>query len=345
MFSQPSPSDMNAIPASPRRSLRNGLAACIAVASAAGCIALIPGMETQGFGWLPLAVAMGIITGNLWPGLPAGGQAGLTLARGTLMRTGIALYGLRIGMDELGSVGWSGLLMALAIVVSTLVLARLLGRWLGLDSQCALLVGCGSAICGAAAVAAADSVIGARARHVSAAVMAVVVFGTLGMYLLPVLRPVSGLSDASFGMWVGLTVHELGHVVAGAAAAGPDAAAGALVEKMMRVMMLAPVVMVLAALLPRAGGEVSQRSGPPVFLYGFVCMMALNACQLLPDGLHAAGSTAAQMLLAIGLAALGINTRLADMLQAGWRVWVLAALLWGYLLLAGFGLVTLADGS
>jgi uncharacterized membrane protein YadS len=74
-------------------------------------------------------------------------------------------------------------------------------------------------------------------------------------------------------------------------------------------------------------------------------MMALNACQLLPDGLHAAGSTAAQMLLAIGLAALGINTRLADMLQAGWRVWVLAALLWGYLLLAGFGLVTLADGS
>ncbi|WP_374335595.1 YeiH family protein [Methyloversatilis sp.] len=323
-------------------SLVTGLAVSLAVAASSALMASLPGMAASGFGWLPLAVALGIVAGNLWPSLPARGAEGFRLARGTLMRAGIALYGLRIGMDELGGVGWSGLAMALAIVFTTLVLALALGRRLGLTTQLALLIGCGSAICGAAAVAAADSVINARARHVSAAVLAVVVFGTLGMYLLPLLRPLSGLDDLSFGLWVGLTVHELGHVVAGAASAGPAAAASALVEKMMRVMLLAPVIMCIAA---GVGVSSQRRAGVPLFMYGFVSVVALNASGLLPGEVHTAGATVAQALLATGLAALGANTRLADMARAGWRVWVLASLLWFWLLFAGFCLVSLGAAS
>jgi uncharacterized integral membrane protein (TIGR00698 family) len=326
-------------------SLPTGLAASVAVAGASAVLSVTPGAAAHGFGWLPLAVALGIVVGNLWPSLPSRGAAGFSLARGTLMRAGIALYGLRIGIDELGRVGWSGLLMALVIVLSTVGLALALGRRLGLDPQVAVLIGCGSAICGAAAVAAADSVIGARARHVSAAVLAVVVFGTLGMYLLPLLRPLTGLSDPSFGLWVGLTVHELGHVVAGAAAAGPEAAATALVEKMMRVMLLAPVVMLIAVRWRSGDTSGSRSPGVPLFLCGFIAMMALNASGLLPAWLHALGAEAAQALLAVGLAALGANTRMADMAQAGWRVWVLAALLWIWLLVAGLGLVRLGAPS
>lgn len=342
MFSAHTPEPVTAAAAAPSsRGIAGGLVACTAVAALAALVAAQPGMTARGLGWLPLAVALGIVAGNLWPALPVRGAAGLALARGPLMRAGIALYGLRVGIHELGSVGWSGLAMALFIVMSTLALARAAGRRLGLDAQCALLIGCGSAICGAAAVAAADSVIGARARHVSAAVLAVVVFGTSGMYLLPLLQSASGLSDASFGMWVGLTVHELGHVVAGAAAAGPAAAAAALVEKMMRVMLLAPVVMLIAARMNAGRSGAARMPAVPGFLYGFALMIALNAAQLLPGWLQSFGGELAQALLAAGLAALGANTRLADMAGAGWRVWALATLLWIYLLLAGFALVSL----
>jgi uncharacterized membrane protein YadS len=195
-------------------------------------------------------------------------------------------------------------------------------------------------------VAAADSVIGARARHVSAAVMAVVVFGTLGMYLLPVLRPVSWLErcvvrscgwDSQCTSSVTSWPEPL--------RPGPMQRPVRWSRKMMRVMMLAPVVMLIAVRWRSGDTSGSRSPGVPLFLCGFIAMMALNASGLLPAWLHALGAEAAQALLAVGLAALGANTRMADMAQAGWRVWVLAALLWIWLLVAGLGLVRLGAPS
>lgn len=310
-----------------------GLAACIGIAALAALLASLPGVSAHGLGWLPLAMALGIVAGNVWPSLPVQGVVGLGVARTLLMRTGIALYGLSIGIDELTQMSWSTPVMALLIVVSTLVLALWIGRRLGLDTQCALLIGMGSAICGAAAVAATESVIGGRPRYVSAAVAAVVVFGTLGMYLLPLLYPFMHLSASSFGLWIGLSVHELGHVVAAASMVGPGAEASALMEKMLRVFLLAPAVICVALYDGRNKG----RSGGfkvPLFLWGFVAAIFLNALGVLPAWLHAAGVLLAQALLALGLAALGASTRLSDIRQAGSRVWILAGLLWLHLLLS-----------
>lgn len=328
----------------PNPGIRIGLSGCVAISFAAAMLAGIPGMAANGLGWLPLAVALGMIVGNLWPTLPERGRAGLAIARGPLMRTGIALYGLHVGVDALASVGWAGPLMALLIVASTLALAVLIGGWLGLDRHLSLLVGSGSGICGAAAIAATDSVLGAQSRHVSSAVAAIVVFGTLGMYLLPLLYPFIGLSAASFGVWIGLTVHELGHVVAAAAAVGPDAAASALIEKMLRVMLLAPAVVAIAIYEGRAAG---RRGGfhLPLFLWGFMAAVATNASGLLPAAVHAAGALAAQALLGVGLAALGASTRFCDIRAAGGRVWMLAAALWIYLLLGSLLLIQLLTSS
>lgn len=319
--------------------VRLGLSACAVITLSAAALAAIPALGRHGLGWLPLAVALGMLIGNLWPALPERGRAGLALARGPLMRAGIALYGLRIGMDEFAAVGWSGAVMALIVVASTLMLALQCGRRLGLDRHSALLIGAGSAICGAAAVAAADGVLGARARQVSAAVAAVVLFGTLGMYLLPLLYPVLGLPAADFGLWIGLTVHELGHVVAAASAVGPEAASAALIEKMLRVMLLAPAVVWIAWLDGRGSGAGRMRL--PFFLWAFIAAIALNAAGVLPPVVQAAGGELAQLLLAAGLAALGAATRFTDVRAAGGRVWLLAAVLWAYLLLAGLGMVNL----
>ncbi|NMG66943.1 putative sulfate exporter family transporter [Azoarcus indigens] len=333
--------------------LRFGLAGCLLITLAAAALAAVPAFARHGLGWLPLAVALGMVAGNLWPRLPAGGAAGIALARGPLMRAGIALYGLRIGADDLALVGWSGVAMAALMVASTLGLAQVLGRRLGLDRDSALLVGCGSAICGAAAVAAADGVLGARARAVSAAVAAVVVFGTLGMYLLPLLHPLLagllGLGDAAFGLWLGLTVHELGHVVAAAAAVGPGAEASALIEKMMRVMLLAPAMVWLALRCGRpqaeqatAAAKAARRPGLPLFLWAFIAAIVLAVSGALPQAVMNWGGVLAQLLLAVGLAGLGAATRLADIRQAGGRVWLLAALLWAWLLAAGLFMVVIA---
>jgi len=323
----------------PAPGVRLGLCGCAAITLAAASLAAIPALGRQGLGWLPLAVALGMLVGNLWPALPERGHAGLALARGPLMRAGIALYGLRIGVDEFAAVGWAGMLMALVIVASTLLLAQGLGRRLGLDPHSALLIGAGSAICGAAAVAAADGVLGARTRQVSAAVAAVVLFGTLGMYLLPLLHPLLGLSDAAFGLWAGLTIHELGHVVAAASAVGPDAASTALIGKMMRVLLLAPAVLWIGYIGGR-GAAGGGRMRVPFFLWAFFGAIALNAAGLLPVAVQSAGAALAQLLLAVGLAALGAATRFSDVRAAGGRVWLLAALLWAYLLVAGLGMVS-----
>ncbi|QID19311.1 putative sulfate exporter family transporter [Nitrogeniibacter mangrovi] len=323
----------------PPPGVRLGLFACVGITFLAAMLAAIPAMGRHGLGWLPVAVALGMVVGNLWPDLPTRGRDGLALARGPLMRAGIALYGLRIGIDEFAAVGWGGALAAVVVVASTLWLAQRLGRAFGLDRHSALLIGAGSAICGAAAVAAADGVLGARARHVSAAVASVVLFGTLGMYVLPWLFDRVGLPAAQFGLWIGLTVHELGHVVAAASPLGPEVSGAALIAKMMRVMLLAPAMVWMAWSDGRASG--GGRVRVPFFLWAFFAAIALNGSGLLPPTLQAAGAGLAQLLLAVGLAALGAATRLVDIRAAGARVWWLAASLWAYLLIAGLGIVTL----
>lgn len=320
----------------PHTGTRLGLGGSIAISLAAAALAALPGVATIGLGWLPLALVLGMLVGNLWPALPLRGAAGIAVARGRWMRWGIALYGLHVGTDALASIGWSGPLMALAIVASTLALAVFAGRRLGVERDLALLLGSGSAICGAAAIAATDSVLDAQARHISAAVAAIVVFGTLGMVLLPALHPLDWLSEAAFGLWIGLSVHELGHVVAAAAAIGDAATATALVEKMLRVMLLAPAVLCVALFVGRGDGRAPRVPG---FLWGFVAAIALNASGVLPPAVHQTGSLAAQALLAVGLAALGAATRFTDIRTAGLRVWLLAALLWIHLLLASLLLI------
>ncbi|WP_068637227.1 YeiH family protein [Thauera butanivorans] len=322
-----------------RPEARTGLLTSFALAAAAAGLATLPTLASHGLGWLPLAIVLGMAVGNLWPGLVQSGGSGLGLARGVIMRAGIVLYGLKLSFADLSSVGWQGLALACVIVASTLLLARLLGRRLGLEPGLALLIGAGSAICGAAAVAAADGVLGARARQVASAVATVVICGTLAMYLMPLLMPLTGLSGADSGLWIGLTVHELGHVVAAAAMVGPDAASTALVEKMLRVMLLAPAVLWIALQGNQRQEGIGARVEVPVFLWLFLAVLLLNLSGVVPESLRELGALVADMLLATGLAALGMLTRIADIRATGARVWVLALLLWSYLLVAGFGLV------
>jgi uncharacterized membrane protein YadS len=203
-----------------------------------------------------MAIVLGIAVGNsVYPRIAAGSSNGVQFSKQTLLRLGIVLYGIRLTFQDIRHVGIAGVIIDTVVVCSTFALAWFLGtRWLGLDRKTAMLIGAGSSICGAAAVMAAEPVVRGRADQVTVAVSTVVVFGTIAIFLYPVLYHLNlfGISSpAAYGLFAGSTIHEVAQVVAAGRAIGEQAAATAVITKMVRVMLLAPFLLGLSVYLAR----------------------------------------------------------------------------------------------
>ncbi len=329
-----------------------GLLLTAALAALSIGLGALPWMQSHGISALTLAIVLGIVIGNTaYPSLAPRAAAGVGFSKATLLRAGIILYGLRLTLQDIGQVGSAGVVIDALVLCSTFALAWWLGtRVLGLERNTALLIGAGSSICGAAAVMAAEPVVKGRAEQVAVAVATVVVFGTLAMFLYPLLYQwgVSAgwmpLDETGFGVFTGSTVHEVAQVVAAGRAISAPAADAAVITKMVRVMMLAPFLVGLSALLARgqAAGE-GQRAkiSVPWFAFGFIAMVAFNSLQLLPPGLVNLLVDLDTALLAMAMAALGLTTHVSALRQAGARPMLLAVLLFGWLLAGGL-LINLA---
>src|SRR5690606_21506171 len=203
--------------------------------------------------------------------------------------------------------------------------------------ETAMLIGAGSAICGAAAVMATEPVVRAQAHKVSVAVATVVVFGTAGMFLYPWLYPHLGLGEHAFGVYAGSTIHEVAQVVVAGRAVSDAAGAAAVIEKMLRVMLLAPFLLVLSSrLAPEAGNGGRTGIVVPWFALLFVAVAGLNSLQLLPAPAVEALVQLDTVLLAMAMAALGLRTHAGAIRKAGIRPLLLAGALFAFLLLGGY---------
>ncbi|MDR0225582.1 MAG: YeiH family protein [Burkholderiaceae bacterium] len=335
----------------PRRwaSLLPGLLLAGSLAAIATWLARQPLLTGSGLSALTLAICLGLIVGNtVYPRLAPACHGGVGLAKQRLLRAGIVLYGLRLTFQDMGQVGLAGVLVDALVLTSTFVLAQWLGRRVfGLDARTTVLIGAGSSICGAAAVLATEPVIKGRAEDVAVAVATVVVFGTVATFLYPALfhwNAAHGwldMSPAQYGLYVGSTVHEVAQVVAAGEAIAPEAADVAVISKMVRVMMLAPFLILLSMAVSR-GGRGSQADGGrpgrvtiPWFALGFVAMAGVNSLGVLPAAAVQAGVQLDNALLAIAMAALGLTTHVSAVRAAGTRPLLLAALLFAWLLAAG----------
>lgn len=200
---------------------------------AAGAAWGASGILTQRFGvsTLTLTILLGIAVGNsIFSRVEAVCATGVDFSRTTLLRLGIILYGFRITFQQIAIVGWSSVLISGVIVALTFLPAVQLGtRLLTLDRETSMLIGAGSAICGAAAVMATAPVVRGSAHKVSVAVVTVVVFGTLSMFLYPLLYLYPGFSEYAYRVFVGSTVHEVAQVVVAGSAIGEQTAAAAVV--------------------------------------------------------------------------------------------------------------------
>jgi uncharacterized integral membrane protein (TIGR00698 family) len=327
-----------------------GLLLSTAIALLALGLAAQPWAAAHGLSALTLAIVLGLLLGNtVYPRLAAASGPGVGLAKQQLLRAGIVLYGLRLTFQDIAQVGWSGIALDALVLASTFGLACLLGqRLLGLDRRTSLLIGAGSSICGAAAVLATAPVAKGRAQDVAVAIATVVVFGTVGMFLYPALYQWNAdhgwiaMDTQRYGLYVGATVHEVAQVVAAGAAISPEATSTAVIAKMVRVMMLAPFLLLLALWQARedrrdgaaqAGGLGGIRL--PWFALGFVVVAGIHSLGVLPRPLVEWGVQLDNLLLAVAMAALGLTTHVQAVRAAGVKPLLLAALLFAWLLGAG----------
>ena len=310
-------------------------------------------LAAHGLSALTLAIVLGMLVGNtVYPRFAALSGPGVNLSKQHLLRLGIILYGLRLTVQDIGHVGLSGVAIDALVLGSTFLLACWIGtRWLGLDRQSAMLIGAGSSICGAAAVMAAEPVVKARAEQVTVAVATVVVFGTLSIFLYPVLYQLNQQwhvipgGATGFGLFAGSTIHEVAQVVAAARSISPEAADTAVIAKMVRVMMLAPFLLLLSAWLARDAARKSVGGGGgkhgkskitiPWFAFGFVAMVLFNSLHWLPAPVVAVATDIDTGLLAMAMAALGLSTHFSAIRKAGAKPLLLALILFGWLLVGG----------
>ena len=264
-------------------------------------------------------------------------RPGIDFCSRTVLRIGVALLGARIGFSQVLALGWRTALLVAAGVTLTIACGLLLARWLGCRRDEGLVSGCAVGICGASAALAVASVLPPtreNERFTLLAVVGVTVLSTLAMLLYPLLVQVLGFSTHQAGIFFGATIHDVAQVVAAGMlltqAGDTAAAASATIVKLMRVMLLLPVVLAVATWVRR--GEtpeaiaLDEDSPPraevplvPTFLLGFVVLMLLNTAGLLPGWMVGGASDLSRTLLVIAIAAAAVKTSLADLGRLGWR--------------------------
>ena len=341
-------------------SLLPGLALAGALAFAAIELGKIGWLQANGISALTLAIVLGMLVGNTaYPRFAEASASGVTFSKQNLLRVGIILYGLRLTFQDIGHVGLTGVVIDATVLCSTFALSWLVGtRVFGLDRKTAMLIGAGSSICGAAAVMAAEPVVRGKAEQVTVAVSTVVVFGTLAIFLYPVMYHLNeqyhliSMSPSAYGIFAGSTIHEVAQVVAAGNAISVDAGNTAVIAKMVRVMMLAPFLVVLSAYLSRskeatetipgtAAHEAAQKPGRiviPWFALGFVAVAGLNSLAILPKPVISAAIDLDTMMLAMAMAALGLTTQISAIRNAGIKPLALAALLFAWLIGGGIAI-------
>ena len=307
-------------------------------------ISQIPFIEAAGISPVVLGMITGIIFGNILPGvINEKLKPGTAFATRYILRTAIIFYGFRITFQNIIEVGAPGLLVSVFMVVSTLLLGIFLGKKLfNMDPELAILTAAGSAICGAAAVCATESVLGSEKHKSVVAISTVVLFGTISMFLFPALfhSGILNMTSDVFGIFAGGSIHEVAQVVVAGNGANEAAANSAVIVKMTRVMLLVPVLVSLGFFIVRknkSNGTASGKRFPlPYFVIGFIIVAAINSLNLFSQESVTSINTADTFLLTMAMCGLGLETHISRFKEAGTKPLYLASLLFVWLLIGGF---------
>ncbi|WP_064710274.1 YeiH family protein [Rhizobium bangladeshense] len=322
-----------------------GLALSSAVALAAyACERL----EANLFGarWIEsliLAIAFGIAICTSRP-LPSSVRPGIHFSEKFLLEIAIVLLGASIRLSTIQGVGVALIAGIAAVVIVSIGASYLLGRLLGLPPKLATLIACGNSICGNSAIVAVAPVIDADSEEIAAALAFTAVLGVLVVFLLPTLYYDSGLSVSQYGVLAGLSVYAVPQVLAATAPVGVLAVQTGTLVKLVRVLMLGPVILLLGVLVKAQSGAEDAKTGRhhslvPWFIVGFLGLMAIRSLGLISEELIAPIATISTALTVTAMAALGLSVNIRSVAHAGGRVICAATLSLLTLGMISYGLI------
>ncbi|MFN8534174.1 MAG: putative sulfate exporter family transporter [Dehalococcoidia bacterium] len=265
-----------------------------------------------------VAVVLGLVVANVVR-LPDATKPGIRFAVQRLLRAGIILLGARLSLGEVLGIGLEAIALIVVLMAVALGFAYGVGRAAGLPRRLALLIGVGTAVCGNSAIIATAPVIDAEESEVSFAVATITLFGTVAVFVYPLIGLALGLSQTVFGLWAGTAVNDTSQVVAAAAAYGSTALSTATVVKLTRNALMAPLILAIAWWWGRGAGTARRGAAGavPLFVFGFLGVVLLRTVGLLQPPVTGWLDEAARFFILLALAGVGLNTSITELRRNG----------------------------
>jgi uncharacterized integral membrane protein (TIGR00698 family) len=320
-------------------SLAPGLLLCTGVTAAA---IGVQALEARMFGraWLEamvMAILIGAAVRTLWRPHPRFGP-GVAFGAKTVLEISIVLLGATVSARMLASAGPSLAAAVMALVAGAVATSYGIGRAFGLPRRLAALIACGNSICGNSAIAAVAPVIGAEGEEVASSIAFTAVMGVIAVLILPPVGQLLHLSPKAFGAFAGLTVYAVPQVLPATVGAGAASVQMGVLVKLIRVLMLGPVILAVSALnrsrtppvAAEGAGRSAKRAGlarlVPWFIVGFLVMVAARSAGQIPAAVSAPAGHAAGLMTIVSMAAMGLGVDIRSAVRAGPRVTTVVAL-------------------
>jgi uncharacterized integral membrane protein (TIGR00698 family) len=302
--------------------------------AAVAVVAVIARFAAQWMPWglseILLAVWLGLVIASArW--MPASSEPGIRFAQQTVLRLGIILLGARLSLVDVATIGLGALGLVVICMTAVFAFVLLVGRVTRLPGRLVLLIGVGTAVCGNSAIIATAPVVKAEEREVSFAVATITLFGTLALFLYPLVGSALQLSDATFGLWSGVAINDTSQVVAASTAYSPIARDVATVVKLVRNTLMAPLILLIAMWWSSAAVSTVEgtrtREGAlkafPIFVLGFLAMALLRTAGVIDAASAQVLHEAAKVCILMALAAVGLGTRIGLLRAVGPKPFVL----------------------
>lgn len=270
---------------------------------------------------LIIAIVLGILINNFIK-MPSLLNNGISFSSKKILRLAVVLLGFKLSFSEVSQIGIKGFILVTIVTTTTIIFAVCLGKKLGLDRNLALLIGAGSSICGASAIAAVAPVIKAEEKDITFAIATITIFGTIAMFAYPLFYRFFQIPDLLYSVWAGCSIHEVAQVVAAGFAAGDQAGQFATLVKLTRVLLVIPVALVLGLLQIRKEKKNSwsiDQLTVPWFVLAFLAVVIINSINIVPGNIVNAFTWLDGFLLTVAMTALGLETNIVKMRQVGIR--------------------------
>ncbi len=303
----------------------------IALAAVVAAVAVLGAHVVPLVGAPVLAIVLGVLIRTIVP-LPARCKPGIAFSARTVLQAAIVVSGFGLSLAVVARTGLGTLPVTLVTIAVALILAPVLGRLLRVGGVLRMLVGVGTAICGASAIAAVSSVIEPDEAEIALAIATVFFYNVIAVLVFPPIGHALALSQDAFGLWAGTAINDTSSVVAAGYAYGREAGDHATIVKLARATLILPIVAAIALWRARrqraAGTRVPWRRIVPWFILWFLVAALVNTTGVIPAAWHDGIAIVAIFLISVALAAIGLQTELSRLLHAGPRPLALGFLLW-----------------